>query len=129
MKRSLIYGLGAVTVVAAAFVCLLLNPSVSSRLFFGTAHPPVESDFRHAYDVPKADNRTEAIVLAANRFLDSLDDDQRQAATYRFTDNAQRANWSNFPEGRVSRGGVMLGALSETQRQGPDALLGEHLSD
>ena len=129
MKRALIYCLGAVTVVAAAFVYLFLSPSVASRVFLGTAPSPVELDLKHNYDVPEADNRTEAIVLAANRFLDSLDEDQRQEATYRFTDNAQRANWSNFPEGMVPRGGVKLGALSDTQRQGLDALLGELLSE
>ena len=129
MKRALICGLGAVAVAAAAFVYLFLSPSVASRILFGTAPSAVELDLRRTFDVPEADSKTEAIVLAANRFLDSLDGDQRQAATYRFADNAQRANWSNFPEGMVPRGGVMLGALSETQRQGLDALLAEFLSE
>ena len=129
MKRALIIGLGAVIVAAVAFVYLFLSPSIASRLFFGTAPSPVELVLKRAYDVPEADSRTEAIVVAANRFLDSLDDGQRQAATYRFTDNAQRANWSNFPEGMVPRGGVRLGALSETQRHGLDMLLAELLSE
>ena len=79
--------------------------------------------------MPPADKKTTAIVAAARLFLDSLHDNQRQAATYRFTDNAQRANWSNFPEGMVPRGGIKLGALSELQRVGLDKLLGELLSE
>ena len=129
MKRVLIYLLGAVIVVAAAFVYLFFRPDIAARVIFGAAHSPVEINVRHAHDVPAADKKTVAIVAAANLFLASLDDDQRQAATYRFTDNAQRSNWSNFPEGMVPRGGVKLGALSEMQRANLDKLLGELLSE
>ena len=128
-KRVLIYLLGAVTVVAAILVCLFVRPDIAARVFFGTASSPVAINLRHAYDVPAADRKTAAIVAAANLFLDSLDEDQRRAATYRFADNAQRSNWSNFPEGMVPRGGVKLGALSELQRRRLDGLLGELLSE
>ena len=129
MKRVLIFLLGAVIVVAAIFVHLFFRPDIGARIFFGVDLSPVEIDLKHAYDVPAADRKTVAIVAAARLFLDSLDDDQRQAATYRFTDNAQRLNWSNFPEGMVPRGGVKLGALSESQRGNLDKLLGELLSE
>ena len=129
MKRVLIYLLGAVIIVAAIFVYLFFHPDIAARVFFGAAPSPVGMVLKHAYDVPEADKKTVAIVAAANLFLDSLDDSQRQAATYRFTDNAQRANWSNFPEGMVPRGGVKLGALSELQRMSLDTLLGELLSE
>ena len=82
----------------------------------------------HAYDVPAADAKTIAMVAAANLFLHSLDEDQRKAAAYPFTDNAQRSNWSNFPEGMVPRGGIKLGTLSALQRQRLDGLLDELLS-
>ena len=129
MKRVLIYLLGALIVVAAILAYLFLNPDVAARLLLGAAPSPVEMKLKQAYDVPAADEKTSAIVAAANRFLGSLDDNQRQAATYRFTDNAQRANWSNFPEGMVPRGGVKLGTLSEPQRASLDELLGELLSE
>ena len=129
MKRALIYLLGAVMVVAAIFVYLFFRPDVGARIFFGVDPSPVEIDLKHAYNVPAADGKTVAIVAAARLFLDSLDDDQRQAATYRFTDNAQRSNWSNFPEGMVPRGGVKLGVLSESQQRNLDRLLGELLSE
>ena len=129
MKRVLIYLLGAVIIVAAFLVYLFLRPDIGARVFFGVDPSPVEIGLKHAYDVPAADKKTVAIVAAARLFLDSLDDGQRQAATYRFTDNAQRSNWSNFPEGMVPRGGVKLGVLSELQRESLDKLLGELMSE
>ena len=111
------------------FVYLFFRPDIGARIFFGTAPSPVAMKLKHAYDVPGADEKTTTIVAAANHFLDSLDANQRQAATYRFIDNAQRSNWSNFPEGMVPRGGVKLGALSELQRVSLDKLLGELLSE
>ena len=129
MKRVVIYLSGAVIVVAAIFVYLLFRPDIGARIFFGTGPSPVPMTLRHAHDVPVADEKTVAIVAAANLFLDSLDENQRHAAMYRFTDNAQRSNWSNFPEGMVPRGGVKLGALSESQRTSLDKLLGELLSE
>ena len=129
MKRVLICLLGAVIFTAAIFVFLFFHPEIATRVFFGVPTSPVGMDLRQAYEVPEADKKTVAIVAAANLFLDSLDEDQRQAATYPFTDNAQRANWSNFPEGMVPRGGLKLGALSGLQRESLDTLLGELLSE
>ena len=129
MKRLLLYSMGAVVIVAALFIYLLLRPDVASRLFFGTGPAPVELNLKGLYAVPTADEKTVAIVSAAKDFIGSLDDGQRQAVSYPFTDNAQRSNWSNFPEGMVPRGGLDLGALSDEQRARLDALIGEFLSE
>ena len=129
MKRTLTCVLGAATVVAALLVYLFFRPDVGARIFFGAAPSPVALNLKHAHDVPEADEKSASIVAAARHFLDSLDADQRRAATYRFADNAQRSNWSNFPEGMIPRGGVKLGALSESQRVSLDQLLGELLSE
>ena len=129
MKRVVIYLLSAALVVVAILVYLFFRPDIGARIFFGVDPSPVEISLKHTYDVPAADEKTVAIVAAARLFLDSLDDNQRQAATYRFSDNAQRSNWSNFPEGMVPRGGVKLGVLSELQRANLDKLLGELLSE
>ncbi len=129
MNRVLIYLLGTVVVVTAVLAYLLFRPDVGTRVFFGTGHSQVEIKFKNVYDVPAADKKTVAIVAAARHFLDSLEYNQRQAATYRFTDNAQRSNWSNFPEGMVPRGGIKLGVLTEVQRANLDKLLGELLSE
>ena len=128
MKRVLFYLLGAASVVAAVFGYLFFRPDIGARIFLGVDASPVDIGLKRTYDVPAADEKSAAIVVAARRFLDSLDGDQRQAATYRFDDNAQRSNWSNFPEGMVPRGGIKLGVLSEPQRANLDRLLGELLS-
>ena len=127
MKRVLIGLLGAAAVSAAILTFFWFRPEIATRLFIAAASP-VEITLRRSYDVPAADVKSVSITEAARLFLDSLDSDQRQAATYRFTDNAQRANWSNLPEGMVPRGGVKLGALSDLQRARLDQLLGELLS-
>lgn len=129
MKRVLICTLGVVVVVAAVGLFLLLNPETGARLFFGVDSSPVEITLRRSYRVPPADEKTAAIVAAATHLLGSLNDNQRQAATYAFTDNAQRSNWSNFPESMVPRGGLRLGALSDSQRANLDNLLAELLSE
>ncbi len=129
MKRVLIYLLGAVIIAAAVFFFLNFRPDIGARVFFGVDPSPVEINFKQTYDVPATDKKTAAIVAAAKLFLDSLGNNQRQAATYRFTDNTQRSNWSNLPEGMVPRGGVKLGVLSESQRAKLDKLLGELLSE
>ena len=129
MNRVSIYLLGAVIVVTAIFIFLFFRPDIGARFLFGGAPSSVKIDLKHTHDVPEADEKTVAIVAAANQFLDSLDTNQRQAAIYRFTDNAQRANWSNFPEDMVPRGGVKLGTLSKLQRLSLDTLLGEFLSE
>ena len=129
MKRVLIYLLGAVVFIVVLLVYLFLRPDIGARVFFGVDVSPVQISLKHSYDVPPADKKTVAIVAAAKIFLDSLDKIQRQAATYRFTDNVQRSNWSNFPEGMVPRGGVKLGVLSELQRENLNKLLGELLSE
>ncbi len=128
LNRVLICLLGAMMVVVAFFAYLLFRPDVGTRIFFGTGPSSVEIKFKNDYEVPVADEKTEAIVAAARLLLESLDENQRQAATYRFNDNAQRSNWSNLPEGMVPRGGVMLGDLTEAQRTNLDELLGELLS-
>ena len=75
-----------------------------------------------------AEARTRAIVSAADAFLASLTDAQREAATFAFGDAAQRANWSNFPDGAAARAGVRWGELDAGQRRALIALLGAVLS-
>ena len=129
MKRALICLLGMAGVVTAFGLFLVLNPETGARMFFGVDPSPVEILHKRSYQVPPADEKTVAIVAAADHLLGSLDDDQRRAATYGFTDNAQRSNWSNFPESMVPRGGLNLGALSDSQRVNLEELLAELLSE
>jgi hypothetical protein len=68
------------------------------------------------------------IVAAANTFLDSLDDTQREAVLFDFEDEAQRENWSNFPTGIFYRAGLSYTSLTEQQRDNVMALLQVALS-
>ena len=129
MRRVLVFFLGVVGVVAASVSVLVLNPQLATRMFFGTDSGPVDLRLSRSYRVPPADPKTKAVVAAATHFLGSLDDDQRQAATYAFDDNVQRSNWSNFPEGMVPRSGLPLRALSDSQRGNLQTLLAELLSE
>jgi Protein of unknown function (DUF3500) len=68
------------------------------------------------------------IVSAANAFLSTLDDKQRQAALYSFDNEEQRRRWSNFPTPVVPRGGINLKQMSSQQRAAAMELLSIVLS-
>ena len=75
-----------------------------------------------------AQNPTARIVGAANTFLFTLTDQQRQRVLYAFTDEQQRARWSNFPIGMVARGGISLKEMTPAQNSAAIALLSAALS-
>jgi Protein of unknown function (DUF3500) len=47
---------------------------------------------------------------------------------YKFDDDKQRARWSNFPTGFVTRGGLSLGEMSDVQRSAALTLVASTLS-
>ena len=59
---------------------------------------------------------TSKIVTAANAFMATLDQAQRQAVLFAFNDEQQRARWSNLPTGAVPRAGIALKDMSLAQR-------------
>jgi hypothetical protein len=71
---------------------------------------------------------TSRIVNAANAFVSTLDDKQRQAVLYSFKDEEQRKRWSNFPTTVVPRGGISLKQISKQQRASAMELLSIVLS-
>ncbi|NVO25700.1 DUF3500 domain-containing protein [Donghicola sp. B5-SW-15] len=91
--------------------------------------PPVEITLKSDFEVPPADDQTKAITTAAKAFLDSLTEEQRAATLFAFTDNTQRSNWSNFPDGPVVRKGVMRGDLTDTQLEALNTLLRTVMSE
>ncbi|MGI9250281.1 MAG: DUF3500 domain-containing protein [Pseudohongiellaceae bacterium] len=129
IKRILKYSLAMVVALALFTFALLQNPRFLTQIFFGTAANAVELALQDSYSPRETDEKTTAIAVATNLFLNSLSEQQRQTAMYGFDDNTQRANWSNLPEGMVPRGGLKLGELSEEQRGLMDGLLGEFMSD
>ena len=76
----------------------------------------------------QAQSTTSRIVSAANAFLSTLNDKQRQSVVFAFDDDKQRANWSNFPIVMVPRSGINLKEMSATQRAAAMALLSSVLS-
>ena len=68
------------------------------------------------------------IVSAANAFLSSLDQKQRQSVQFAFDDEKQRVRWSNLPIPMVPRSGLSLKELTPPQRSAALALLSSALS-
>ena len=56
------------------------------------------------------------IVAAADAFLATLDETQRNKVVYAFDDADQRVRWSNLPVAMVSRGGMGLREMSAPQK-------------
>lgn len=73
-------------------------------------------------------NQTEGISLTAEKFLSTLDEEQRGKAVYDFKDDAQRKRWSNFPAPIVKRGGLRLGDLTPAQREAAMTVVAAALS-
>lgn len=59
-------------------------------------------------DVSTAQSPPARLVTAANAFLSSLDEKQREKALFEFSDQAQRARWSNLP---VATPGVAMSSV------------------
>ena len=76
----------------------------------------------------RAASPTAKIVGAANRFLATLDQQERGKLLFAFDDNAQRARWSNFPVRMTPRAGLKMGDLSAAQRSAALSLLSSVLS-
>jgi Protein of unknown function (DUF3500) len=71
---------------------------------------------------------TPGIVAAANAFLTTLDDSQRAAGVFDFSDTTDKIAWSNLPRGLFQWSGVRMGDLSADQQQLVQALLQATLS-
>jgi hypothetical protein len=95
----------------------------------GGAADSIDLSFAQNYAIPSSDARTDSIVASAEAFIATLTEAQKDALLFEFSDNAQRANWSNLPEGIVQRSGLRLGELTSDQRDALNDLLAETLSE
>lgn len=68
------------------------------------------------------------VVAAAQVFIDGLDQNLKTKVLFAFTDQEQRARWSNLPTGIYQRRGVRLGELKAPQREAVMAILRAALS-
>lgn len=107
-------------------LCLAMLACSCSRSIGG--QEKVDLPIRQDIKVDAADPTAKSIVSAANAFLQSLSPAQRKAVVFAFTDNAQRAKWSNFPSGIFQRAGLKRGDLTAQQNVALDRLLAAVLS-
>ena len=121
--------IGAMRLTALAAGAVLLAQRPLSAQGHDLSNPPAPITLREGVDVPPADARAQAVGAAADAFLDTLDVDQRVATLFPWGDNAQRANWPNFPDAAFRRAGVARGNMTDDQRLALDALLSEVLSE
>jgi hypothetical protein len=75
-----------------------------------------------------APTATSGIVGAANSFLATLEDKQRQAVLFAFDDDKQRQRWSNLPVSFARRGGISLKEMNTAQQAAAMALVSSALS-
>ena len=75
-----------------------------------------------------APTATSRMVSAANTFLATLDEKQRQSVLFAVDDEKQRVRWSNLPTSMVPRGGLSLKELNTAQRSAALALVSSALS-
>jgi hypothetical protein len=107
----------------------ILKPAVVfllAALACGAAH----GDAPAAAPASAVDSAQQSRRIAedADRFLAGLTAEQRRRATFAFTDSAQRARWSNFPNAIFQRAGLRYGDLTAAQKTSLMTLLGDVLS-
>jgi hypothetical protein len=78
--------------------------------------------------VATGEDATPGIVTAANAFLATLSDTEKETVLFDWTDTEQKQRWSNLPEGAFERAGLMWGDMSEQQQTAWQALMQATLS-
>lgn len=69
-----------------------------------------------------------AVTAAANALLATLDEDQKHAVQFAWTDTAQKQRWSDLPTGRFTRAGLRWSDLNSEQRDAWLAVMRTSLS-
>jgi hypothetical protein len=110
-----------------------LKPAAAALLIAALACGGAQGDARVSSPVsadPAVSGGAQSRRIAddAGRFLAGLTVEQRKRATFAFTDAAQRARWSNFPNAIFQRAGLRYGDLTAAQKTALMALLGDVLS-
>ncbi|MFD6953383.1 hypothetical protein A6A08_25970 [Nocardiopsis sp. TSRI0078] len=100
-------------------------------LLTGCAAPGAEATSANeaATSTSSGNANTAEVVAAADAFLDTLSEEQRQAVVYDFADEAKATGWSNFPVTFVERNGISLSDLDEEQEKAALAVMEAALSE
>ena len=110
---------GAAVVVLAVASC----SSGTSGSTTTTTAPPASAAATAVAGAP-----VQQTVDAANAFLATLDDTQKDTVSFDWTDTAQKQRWSNFPPVAFQRAGLMWGDLSQAQQDAFLAIMRASLS-
>jgi len=102
-----------------------LNVILAAALCFWAAGFYPKSFAQGSPGISKA---TGEIVAAADKFLASLDEEQRGKVVFDFKDDEQRKRWSNLPAAMFKRAGLRMGDLAQTQRSAAMRVLAAALS-
>jgi len=90
--------------------------SVATTALPTEASNPTEAATSPTTEVPATGNTTPNIVAAANAFLATLSDTEKDAVLFDWSDTEQKQRWSNLPQGAFQRTGLMWGDMSEAQQ-------------
>ncbi|MEU0844484.1 DUF3500 domain-containing protein [Streptomyces sp. NPDC005962] len=71
---------------------------------------------------------TAKVVAAADAFLATLSDEQKDTVLHDFDDATKKTGWSNFPTPVVQRNGLKLGDLTDSQQTAALKVMGAALS-
>jgi hypothetical protein len=111
---------------AALLACSSADPSATSGAGGGSSTS--SSSGSGSVTAPPDGDATYKIVEAAEALLEALDESQKEAVSFAFDDDEQRAHWSNFPTGIFQRNGVKLGDMTDAQQTATFDLLAAILS-
>ena len=81
-----------------------------------TASPSEAANPTAAATSNSSEDTTPKIVAAANAFLGTLGDSEKDTVLFDWTDTAQKQRWSNFPPAGFQRAGLMWGDMSQEQQ-------------
>lgn len=97
----------------AAFVLLLSASAINAQAQPSDGFASEASRVVATYQPKSREHTPEAMAVAAQAFLKSLDEEQRQRATYAL-DHQERREWTNLPA-RPNAGGIRFGDLNADQ--------------
>lgn len=80
-------------------------------------------------DATSTSETISSTATAAQEFLDTLSDEERETVLYDYDDETKTTSWSNFPVTFVDRAGLNLADLTEEQQTAALAVLENLLSD
>jgi len=95
---------------------------------YGGAQGAQASQEEETTAATSAEDATSQAAAAAEDFLATLDDAQREQASFEF-DDEQKSNWTNVPTSDEERNGVPFGDMTEEQQQAEMAILQAALSE